>query len=251
MILNIFFMVIVASFLASVFLKYLDLKDSVLAAYVTLSLASLSNWLVLKKPVTDVTIGLRWSVLLVIVAEIIFIVSFIQGAVASRMFEPVFNWFSATLLSSGSIKSVLNIYDLGGLQDYHKIIFLCVALNFSAIVISYWVNYATPGATKTDYIIGFVSIVTVFLIGKLGGFEELFSIAVSPPLDFPISGVGLIFVAVFIFLSIMPIGVAYESISKFISCNFFISTKIFFFVFISTLLIKDSELARSVIALFI
>ena len=111
MILNIFFMVIVASFLASVFLKYLDLKDSVLAAYVTLSLASLSNWLVLKKPVTDVTIGLRWSVLLVIVAEIIFIVSFIQGAVASRMFEPVFNWFSATLLSSGSIKSVLNIYD--------------------------------------------------------------------------------------------------------------------------------------------
>ena len=180
MILNIFFMVIVASFLASVFLKYLDLKDSVLAAYVTLSLASLSNWLVLKKPVTDVTIGLRWSVLLVIVAEIIFIVSFIQGAVASRMFEPVFNWFSATLLSSGSIKSVLNIYDLGGLQDYHKIIFLCVALNFSAIVISYWVNYAThTGATKTDYIIGFVSIVTVFLIGKLGGFEELFSIAVS------------------------------------------------------------------------
>ncbi len=111
MILNIFFMVIVASFLASVFLKYLDLKDSVLAAYVTLSLASLCNWLVLKKPITDVTIGLRWSVLLVIVAEIIFIVSFIQGAVASRMFEPVFNWFSATLLSSGSIKSVLNIYD--------------------------------------------------------------------------------------------------------------------------------------------
>ena len=50
MILNIFFMVIVASFLASVFLKYLDLKDSVLAAYVTLSLASLSNWLVLKNP---------------------------------------------------------------------------------------------------------------------------------------------------------------------------------------------------------
>ena len=118
MILNIFFMVIVASFLASVFLKYLDLKDSVLAAYVTLSLASLCNWLVLKKPITDVTIGLRWSVLLVIVAEIIFIVAFIQGAVASRMFEPVFNWFSATLLSSGSIKSVLNIYDLGGLQEY-------------------------------------------------------------------------------------------------------------------------------------
>ena len=251
MILNIFFMVIVASFLASVFLKYLDLKDSVLAAYVTLSLASLCNWLVLKKPITDVTIGLRWSVLLVIVAEIIFIVSFIQGAVASRMFEPVFNWFSATLLSSGSIKSVLNIYDLGGLQDYHKIIFLCVALNFSAIVISYWVKYATPGATKMDCIIGFVSIVTVFLIGKLGGFEELFSIAVSPPLDFPISGVGLIFVAVFIFLSIMPIGVAYESISKFISANFFISSKIFFFVFILTLLSKDSELARSFIALFI
>ncbi len=111
MILNIFFMVIVASFLASVFLKYLDLKDSVLAAYVTLSLASLCNWLVLKKPITDVTIGLRWSVLLVIVAEIIFIVSFIQGAVAYRMFEPVFNCFSATLFSSGSIKSVLNIYD--------------------------------------------------------------------------------------------------------------------------------------------
>ena len=119
-------MVIVASFLASVFLKYLDLKDSVLAAYVTLSLASLCNWLVLKKPVTDVTIGLRWSVLLVIVAEIIFIVSFIQGAVASRMFEPVFNWFSATLLSSGSIKSVLNIYDLGGVAGLpQNHIFVC------------------------------------------------------------------------------------------------------------------------------
>jgi hypothetical protein len=248
MILNIFFMVIVASFLASVFLKYLDLKDSVLAAYVTLSLASLCNWLVLKKPITDVTIGLRWSVLLVIVAEIIFIVAFIQGAVASRMFEPVFNWFSATLLSSGSIKSVIN--DLGGLQDYHKIIFLCIALHFSALVIAYWVNSAKPGATKTDYVIGFVSIVTVFLIGKLDGFEELFSIAVSPPLDFPISGVGPLFVAVFIFLSIIPVGVAYQSISKFISCNFFISSKIFFFVFLLALFLKDNEQVRYLIDLF-
>ena len=228
MILNIFFMAIVASFLASVFVKYLDLKDSVLAAYVTISLASLCNWMVLKKPITDITIGLRWSVLLVIVAEIIFIVAFVQGAVASKMFEPVFNWFSATLLSSGDLKSVLNINDLGGLQDYHKIIFFCLALHFSAIVITTWVNSATPGAKKTDFIIGFVSIVTVFLIVKMEGFEELFSIAVSPPLDFPISGVGPIFVAVFIFLSIMPVGVAYQSISKFISCNFFISSKIFF-----------------------
>ena len=43
-------MVIVASVLASIFVIYMDLKDSVLAAYSTISLASLYNWLVKKKP---------------------------------------------------------------------------------------------------------------------------------------------------------------------------------------------------------
>ena len=78
-------------------------------------------------------IGLRRGILLFIIAEIIFIVPFIEGAIVSRLFEPVFQWFSATLLSSGEIMSVFNINDLGGLQDYHKIIFFCVALHFSAI----------------------------------------------------------------------------------------------------------------------
>ena len=49
MFLNVVFMVIVASVLASIFVIYMDLKDSVLAAYSTISLASLCNWLV-KKP---------------------------------------------------------------------------------------------------------------------------------------------------------------------------------------------------------
>ena len=46
MFLNVVFMVIVASGLASIFVRYMDLKDSVLAAYATISLASLCNWLV-------------------------------------------------------------------------------------------------------------------------------------------------------------------------------------------------------------
>ena len=50
MFLNVVFMVIVASVLASIFVIYMDLKDSVLAAYSTISLASLCNWLVKKKP---------------------------------------------------------------------------------------------------------------------------------------------------------------------------------------------------------
>ena len=50
MFLNVVFMVIVASVLASIFVIYMDLKDSVLAAYATISLASLCNWLVKKKP---------------------------------------------------------------------------------------------------------------------------------------------------------------------------------------------------------
>jgi len=50
MVLNVAFMVIVASVLASIFVIYMDLKDSVLAAYSTISLASLYNWLVKKKP---------------------------------------------------------------------------------------------------------------------------------------------------------------------------------------------------------
>ena len=201
MFLNVVFMVIVASGLASIFVRYMDLKDSVLAAYATISLASLCNWLV-KKTITEITIGLRRGILLFIIAEIIFIVPFIEGAIASRLFEPVFQWFSATLLSSGEIMSVFNINDLGGLQDYHKIIFFCVALHFSAIVIIKWLNSATLGATKTYSIIGLVSILTVFLIVKMNGFEELISIAVCSPMDFPISGVGPAFIAVFIFLSI-------------------------------------------------
>ena len=201
MFLNVVFMVIVASGLASIFVRYMDLKDSVLAAYATISLASLCNWLV-KKTITEITIGLRRGILLFIIAEIIFIVPFIEGAIASRLFEPVFQWFSATLLSSGEIMSVFNINDLGGLQDYHKIIFFCVALHFSAIVIIKWLNSATLGATKTYSIIGLVSILTVFLIVKMNGFKELISIAVCSPMDFPISGVGPAFIAVFIFLSI-------------------------------------------------
>ena len=201
MFLNVVFMVIVASGLASIFVRYMDLKDSVLAAYATISLASLCNWLV-KKTITEITIGLRRGILLFIIAEIIFIVLFIEGAIASRLFEPVFQWFSATLLSSGEIMSVFNINDLGGLQDYHKIIFFCVALHFSAIVIIKWLNSATLGATKTYSIIGLVSILTVFLIVKMNGFEKLISIAVCSPMDFPISGVGPAFIAVFIFLSI-------------------------------------------------
>ena len=201
MFLNVVFMVIVASVLASIFVIYMDLKDSVLAAYSTISLASLCNWLV-KKTITEITIGLRRGILLFIIAEIIFIVPFIEGAIASRLFEPVFQWFSATLLSSGEIMSVFNINDLGGLQDYHKIIFFCVALHFSAIVIIKWLNSATLGATKTYSIIGLVSILTVFLIVKMNGFEKLISIAVCSPMDFPISGVGPAFIAVFIFLSI-------------------------------------------------
>ena len=201
MFLNVVFMVIVASVLASIFVIYMDLKDSVLAAYSTISLASLCNWLV-KKTITEITIGLRRGILLFIIAEIIFIVPFIEGAIASRLFEPVFQWFSATLLSSGEIMSVFNINYLGGLQDYHKIIFFCVALHFSAIVIIKWLNSATLGATKTYSIIGLVSILTVFLIVKMNGFEELISIAVCSPMDFPISGVGPAFIAVFIFLSI-------------------------------------------------
>lgn len=201
MLLNVVFMVIVASVLASIFVIYMDLKDSVLAAYSTISLASLCNWLV-KKTITEITIGLRRGILLFIIAEIIFIVPFIEGAIASRLFEPVFQWFSATLLSSGEIMSVFNINDLGGLQDYHKIIFFCVALHFSAIAIIKWLNSATLGATKTYSIIGLVLILTVFLIVKMNGFEELISIAVCSPMDFPISGVGPAFIAVFIFLSI-------------------------------------------------
>ena len=201
MFLNVFFMVIVASVLASIFVIYMDLKDSVLAAYSTISLASLCNWLV-KKTITEITIGLRRGILLFIIAEIIFIVPFIEGAIVSRLFEPVFQWLSATLLSSGEIMSVFNINDLGGLQDYHKIIFFCVALHFSAIVIIKWLNSATLGATKTYSIIGLVLILTVFLIVKMNGFEELISIAVCSPMNFPISGVGPAFIAVFIFLSI-------------------------------------------------
>ena len=201
MFLNVVFMVIVASVLASIFVIYMDLKDSVLAAYSTISLASLYNWLV-KKTIAEITIGLRRGILLFIIAEIIFIVPFIEGAIASRLFEPVFQWLSATLLSSGEIMSVFNINDLGGLQDYHKIIFFCVALHFSAIVIIKWLNSATLGATKTYSIIGLVSILTVFLIVKMNGFKELISIAVCSPMDFPISGVGPAFIAVFIFLSI-------------------------------------------------
>ena len=201
MFLNVVFMVIVASVLASIFVIYMDLKDSVLAAYSTISLASLCNWLV-KKTITEITIGLRRGILLFIIAEIIFIVPFIEGAIVSRLFEPVFQWFSAMLLSSGEIMSVFNINDLGGLQDYHKIIFFCVALHFSAIVIIKWLNSATLGATKTYSIIGLVLILTVFLIVKMNGFEELISIAVCSPMDFPISGVGPAFIAVFIFLSI-------------------------------------------------
>ncbi len=90
----------------------------------------------------------------------------------------------------------------------------------------------------------------MFLIVKMNGFEELISIAVCPPMDFPISGAGPAFIAVIIFLSIMPIGVAYQSISKFITCNFFISSKIFFFVFILTLFLKDNEQVRSLINFF-
>ena len=116
-----------------------------------------------------------------IIAEIIFIVPFIEGAIVSRLFEPVFQWLSATLLSSGEVMSVFNINDLGGLQDYHKIIFFCVALHFSAIVIIKWLNSATLGATKTYSIIGLVSILTVFLIVKMNGFKELISIAVCSP----------------------------------------------------------------------
>ena len=71
--------------------------------------------------------------------------------------------------------SVFNINDLGGLQDYHKIIFFCVALHFSAIVIIKWLNSATLGATKTYSIIGLVLILTVFLIVKMNGFEEHFT----------------------------------------------------------------------------
>ena len=201
MFLNVVFMVIVASVLASIFVIYMDLKDSVLAAYSTISLASLCNWLV-KKTITEITIGLRRGILLFIIAEIIFIVPFIEGAIASRLFEPVFQWFSATLLSSGEIMSVFNINDLGGLQDYHKIIFFCVALHFSAIVIIKWLNSATLGATKTYSIIGLGLILTVFLIVKMNGFEELISIAVCSPMDFPISEVGPAFIAVSIFLSI-------------------------------------------------
>ena len=201
MFLNVVFMVIVASVLASIFVIYMDLKDSVLAAYSTISLAYLCNWLV-KKTITEITIGLRRGILLFIIDEIIFIVPFIEGAIVSRLFEPVFQWFSATLLSSGEIMSVFNINDLGGLQDYHKIIFFCVALHFSAIVIIKWLNSATLGATKTYSIIGLVSILTVFLIVKMNGFKELISIAVCSPMDFPISGVGPAFIAVFIFLSI-------------------------------------------------
>ena len=201
MFLNVVFMVIVASVLASIFVIYMDLKDSVLAAYSTISLASLCNWLV-KKTITEITIGLRRGILLFIIAEMIFIVPFIEGAIVSRLFEPVFQWFSATLLSSGEIMSVFNINDLGGLQDYHKIIFFCVALHFSAIVIIKWLNSATLGATKTYSIIGLVLILTVFLIVNMNGFEELISIAVCSPMDFPISGVGPAFIAVFIFLSI-------------------------------------------------
>ena len=201
MFLNVVFMVIVASVLASIFVIYMDLKDSVLAAYSTISLASLCNWLV-KKTITEITIGLRRGILLFIIAEIIFIAPFIEGAIVSRLFEPVFQWFSATLLSSGEIMSVFNINDLGGLQDYHKIIFFCVALHFSAIVIIKWLNSATLGATKTYSIIGLVLILTVFLIVKMNGFEELISIAVCSPMDFPISEVGPAFIAVFIFLSI-------------------------------------------------
>ena len=200
MFLNVVFMVIVASVLASIFVIYMDLKDSVLAAYSTISLASLCNWLVKKNHYGDH--DLRRGILLFIIAEIIFIVPFIEGAIASRLFEPVFQWFSATLLSSGEIMSVFNINDLGGLQDYHKIIFFCVALHFSAIVITKWLNSATLEATKTYSIIGLVSILTVFLIVKMNGFKELISIAVCSPMDFPISGVGPAFIAVFIFLSI-------------------------------------------------
>ena len=201
MFLNVVFMVIVASVLASIFVIYMDLKDSVLAAYSTISLASLCNWLV-KKTITEITNGLRRGILLFIIAEMIFIVPFIEGAIVSRLFEPVFQWLSATLLSSGEIMSVFNINDLGGLQDYHKIIFFCVALHFSAIVIIKWLNSATLGATKTYSIIGLVLILTVFLIVNMNGFEELISIAVCSPMDFPISGVGPAFIAVFIFLSI-------------------------------------------------
>ena len=75
-------------------------------------------------------IGLRRGILLFIIAEIIFIVPFIEGAIASRLFEPVFQWLSATLLSSGEIMSVFNINDLGGLQDYHKIIFFLCCFTF-------------------------------------------------------------------------------------------------------------------------
>ena len=170
MFLNVVFMVIVASVLASIFVIYMDLKDSVLAAYPTISLASLCNWLV-KKTITEITIGLRRGILLFIIAEMIFIVPFIEGAIVSRLFEPVFQWFSATLLSSGEIMSVFNINDLGGLQDYHKIIFFCVALHFSAIVIIKWLNSVTLGATKTYSIIVLVSILTVFLIVKMNGFR--------------------------------------------------------------------------------
>ena len=53
MFLNVVFMVIVASVLASIFVIYMDLKDSVLAAYSTISLASLYNWLVKKNHYGD------------------------------------------------------------------------------------------------------------------------------------------------------------------------------------------------------
>jgi len=79
--------------------------------------------------------------------------------------------------------------------------FLC-SLHFSAIVIIKWLNSATLGATKTYSIIGLVLILTVFLIVKMNGFEELISIAVCSPMGFPISGAGPAFIAVFIFLSI-------------------------------------------------
>jgi len=250
MVFNIFFLSIVTSGLASILVQYVGLKDSLIVAYVAMSLACLFNWIFLKKPITDLTVGLRWSILLFILSEIIFIVAFVEGLVASKLFEPVIQWFSDTYFSSGGIIPNFNINDLERFQDYHLIVFSCVGLHFSAVIIANWVNYATLGATKKDLIIGLVSILTVYLIVRMEGFEELLSIAVSPPIDFPISGVGPIFVAVFTFLTIMPIGVAYQELAKFISCNFFITSKIFFFVFILTLLSKDSELARSFIALF-
>ena len=112
MILNIFFMVIVASFLASVFLKYLDLKDSVLATCD--SQPCVSKQLVGSEKTRNRRND-RAPMERVVgnCCRNNFHRPHLSRAVASRMFEPVFNWFSATLLSSGSIKSVLNIYDGG------------------------------------------------------------------------------------------------------------------------------------------